>query len=227
MRRFGRVLIVTTAALSLGLAGAGAASASADRLDQGTNSAATAIKALTASPADVTEGCGIIAGLAESTPTYSYASPYTYMQGNTLEYAEALGFDPPAADVSAQYCNVNIQNGGRFEMQWGGPSGVAEPGSCLAVDTAVPDPTYPDGPHYIVALDTPSACAQDGGQGYAWDQWTAKAVGEKDGFNAWEFTNVFNGDCIYSDPQYGAVAIYATCESADQFEWFAWNGSNV
>jgi hypothetical protein len=66
-----------------------------------------------------------------------------------------------------------------------------------------------------------------GGQGYAWDQWTAKNIGEKDGFTAWEFVNYFNEQCMYYDPQQDIVPTYTTCLTGDGFEWFAWNDSGL
>jgi hypothetical protein len=222
MKRFTCILIAAGAAVSLSLAGAGAASASANRLGQSASSAATAIRAAAASPADTVEGCGIIAQLGASTPQYSYPIIYQDPEGPTVPSVE---FVLPILDISAEFCNIDINNGGRFQIYWAGGDGVG-PG-CLAVNNSETEPT-PGGTHpYIIDIDTPGACDQDGGQGYAWDQWTAKKIGEKDGFTAWEFVNYFNNQCMYYYPQQDSVPTYTTCLSGDGFEWFAWNDSGL
>jgi hypothetical protein len=216
MKRFTCILIAAGAAVSLSLAGAGAASASVSRLDQSANSAATAIRTAAASPADVSEGCGIIASLGNTPLTYSYIETLLYNNG-VVRWVPSLVF----TSVSEKFCNINIESKGQFEMRRAGDGD-----SCLAVNTSIlsgQGPPY----NYVIAPDTSSACDQNGGQGYAWDRWTAKDVGEKDGFTAWEFTNSYTGQCMYYDIQFDSAAIAANCSTSDRFEWFAWNDSNL
>jgi hypothetical protein len=117
---------------------------------------------------------------------------------------------PNPAEPEIEFCNVSISINGEFEISLGGVGG-----ECMAVNSST---TYID-------VDSAAACSSRSGDGDKWDRWTATEESVTSGVTYWEFQNESNGKCIYDDEQ--VPTIYTTCSNPDEFEWFAWPGSNL
>jgi hypothetical protein len=107
------------------------------------------------------------------------------------------------------FCNLGIPISGQFEILSGSSQG------CLAIDTT----------NGLTTVDTPSACAQDGGRGYAWDRWTAMSIKYHNN-QLWMLRSAeYTGYCIHADTGNGttATADWVPCNSSDHYQWFSWD----
>jgi hypothetical protein len=184
--------------------------------------ATTNTKAASALPDGLVEqGCGQIwdGGIGEYATTdldtgqvifkplsfFATADPSTWL----------VGVNSSGGGVPPNYCNVSVTSApGSFEI-W-------DPVSygCLAADTA-------SGANAQVHEDTASACLD---VVYAWDEWTATAVGSYHSNTLWQLRNSYvadEGGCLYDYKQPTAVYTTTGCSGTDIYEQFSWTGSNL
>jgi hypothetical protein len=107
------------------------------------------------------------------------------------------------------FCNLGIPINGEFEIL------SKYTGGCLAIDTT----------NVLTTVDTASACAQDGGRGYAWDRWTAISIKYHNN-QLWMLQSAeYPGYCIHAEtpnPNFTATADWVPCNSSDHYQWFNW-----
>jgi len=158
---------------------------------------AVSFLAPTAAQADTNHGCNFLQNIG---PEY-----YGWDNG-----AGSFYFKSPATfDYSETFCNLGIPINGQFEVLSNSTDG------CLAIDTT----------NGLTTVDTPAACALNGGRGYPWDRWTAISIRYHNN-QLWMLRSAeYPGYCIHADTANGstATADWVPCNSNDHYQWFNWD----
>lgn len=143
--------------------------------------------------ADTDHGCEYMKDVGND---FNNPIGFAYAVGGALEFYGAPGQD--------LLCNIGVPIDGVFEI-----TDLNSNNGCVGVDSVTNE----------IVVETSAACAVYGGDGYAWDDWTATPYNDG-GYTVYELRNAYTGECMYDDEQIPAVE--ANCIPTDHFEWFYW-----
>ena len=131
------------------------------------------------------------------------------------------GADVNIGGYIVDFCNVPVSPSGYFEIYFTIDKTTGPVSGCLSVDSSLFVNGWP-----AVTEESAAGC-DSGGNGYAWDHWSAMREGtDSNGNPVWAFRNAYlPGNCLYINN----VFIATSCDTAgtDAYQHFAWPGSNL